>query len=53
MMEKKGGGIVEHLGLYVHIPFCARKCAYCLLKKFLMLCQILLFIISVLEKYNI
>ena len=20
---------MEHLGLYVHIPFCARKCAYC------------------------
>ena len=29
MMGKKGGGILEHLGLYVHIPFCARKCAYC------------------------
>ena len=20
---------MEHLGIYVHIPFCVRKCAYC------------------------
>ena len=23
------GGVLKRLGIYVHIPFCAKKCNYC------------------------